>query len=266
MSNPNPTRLHPRQPLFWLPSELVLMVTDLLPISDSICLALTCHHMHGEIDKEPWNILHATKQDDPEQGTLYYATGLESARWDVLTNLEGKLPGLELCHFCRILHPRVSDGSETLLRPVDTDSPGLECNAKDFAVGRWSVWGLGFMDVHAVMSHHLLKGRCGLPLSHLRFSTDWAFADVYKKIYCARRAPFKEFLSYFKLDTDAIIDDNQLIVHRTQRLWVPVHEQGTDVLLRYGIGDIANDLRICSHFTVKSPDMIRRFVIPCKYY
>ncbi|RYP49843.1 hypothetical protein DL768_004535 [Monosporascus sp. mg162] len=96
----------------------------------------------------------------------------------------------------------------------------------------------------------------------MHFSTEWTFACYYKRMYRARAAPFKEFLSYVKFDTEAIIENNQLIVHRSQRLWVPIHQQGSDVLLRYGIGNVANDLRICSHYSINDPEMVSRFISP----
>lgn len=261
-SNSQPTQRDP--PILRLPPELVLMLSDFLPAHDSICLALTCRDMYGKVDDKHWRNIQPLMIDDKKCGKQYKVASADhdQTRWSVLTKLQPQLPGLELCHFCRIFHPRPSPDSGSLLRSASIESSGLECDAKEFTMGRWSSWGFAFGDLAAVMSHHFNDGSCGLPLSSLYYTTDWEYGHFYRRLYNACRKPGEGFLNYIKFDADAVIDGEHLLLHRTQRVWIPFHDQGTDVLIRYGFGEIANDVRICAHFGITSPKMILKFVSP----
>ncbi len=187
------SRLGP--PLLWLPPELILMITKLLSVGNSICFGTTCHHMYAKVDMKPWDLIGSIKVEDTLLGRRYcdaisdpdlsrgrWNNGrLVSESWDVLMNLERQLSGLELCHFCQIFHPRIPVASGSLLHPISIHCRGFESDANIFFMGRWSNWGFGFTNIYAVMSRQRLGPSFGLPLSHLHSSADWTFAGFYKR-------------------------------------------------------------------------------------
>ena len=241
------------------------MVSDLLSVKETIYLALTCNNLRHKVNRDRWKSIKATKTDDNVRGKQYRVLGRaskERRRWSVLNTLESESLNFELCHYCRILHPSPQPDPKPTLRPNSTQQGCLECDAKDFFIGRWSVWGLAFGDLAAVMSRHRNKQPFEPQLDSLRYSTEWTFADFYGMPYNYPTSGPNQFLSYVKLDTDAAIHNKHLLCHRTQRIWVPIHKQGTDVLFRYSVGSIANDLRICAHFNINSTNMVLRFIKP----
>lgn len=249
-----------------LPAELVWHIQQFLPLYDAVNLGLSNRHLHDFTDPNTWRDVRCRRVEDETKGVSYSAGANDQDRWDFLKRLEPQLPSHELCHYCRIFHPRAPGLQSSPWRPVTnpfSSTVGRECDAKEVHFRRWGVgWGFGFRDLYAVMTRHRLTSDHGLPLSDLCVSTDWTYARAYRNLYNASRAPFQRFISYTKLDTEAVIHDDNLLVHRTQRIWVPIHLQGTDVLLRYGAGDIAGDFKICSHHGPQSGDMIYNFTIP----
>ncbi|ORY67647.1 uncharacterized protein BCR38DRAFT_161853 [Pseudomassariella vexata] len=246
-----------------LPQELIDMISDHLPLYDIIRLGVTCRHFYNKKDVKFWYQVRCTKIVNELKGSRYIPVIEAEERWKFLKNLELDLPNLELCHFCEIFHPRGSPQQQSLERVPHRGSTGAECNAKEVQFRRWSIdWGFGFRDIYAI-TNRLVHGEAhGQPLSDLCFSTNWAFAECYRKLYNATKSPFKRFLSYIKLDAEALIVDQQVLVHRIQRLWIPNHVQGSEVLLRYGVGDLACDFKICAHHNPQSGEMIHNFVHP----
>lgn len=239
------------------------MIQDFLPLYDSIRLGLCSRLLKAHTDPRLWDQVRCTV--DKAKGLKYVGKVQDDERWAFLREIEPQVPHLELCHYCRIFHPRTTEyQSLCRIKPVDIN-PDLECDAKEAQFVRWgSHWGFGFRDVYAVMSRHMLSPQHGISLSHLFTSTDWTFGKAYRNLHNASRSPFKRFVSYTKLDTEAVIRDSHLLVHRIQRLWVPGHLQGTEVLVRYGAGDIAGDFKICMHHGPQSGEMINNFTIPLR--
>lgn len=245
-----------------LPPEVLGMIQDFLPLYGSIRLGLCSRLLKGYTDPRLWEQVRCNIQDK-SRGVKYVGKVYDDDRWTFLKEIEPKVPELELCHYCRIFHPR---GNQSLhrVKPIDIN-PDLECDAKEVQFIRWeSNWGFGFRDVYAVMARHTLTPSHGIDLTNLFVSTKWTFGKAYKNLHNASRSPFKRFTSYTKLDTEAVIRNDRLLVHRIQRLWVPRHLQGTDVLVRYGAGDIAGDFKICMHHGPQSGEMINNFTIPLR--
>ncbi|KAI1873946.1 uncharacterized protein JN550_003215 [Neoarthrinium moseri] len=247
-----------------LPNELLWKIqNDFLPLYDAVRLGICNHHLRQNTDVNVW-----TKARAAETGGAiksYIAQTCDDERWEFLKELEPKLPSHELCHYCRIFHPRVDAPSLSLWRVFPDTASDSDCDSKEVQFQRWGIhWGFGFRDVYAVMSRHSFTADHGVPLAELCVSTDWTFSHAYRNLHNASRSPFKRFVSYTKLDAEAVINNGHLLVHRIQRLWVPIHIQGTDVLIRYGAGDSAGDFKICAHHGPQSGEMIWNFILPLR--
>ncbi|KAH8662103.1 hypothetical protein BX600DRAFT_550934 [Xylariales sp. PMI_506] len=249
-------------PVYGLPNELLWQIMQYLPLYEAVKLAISSRRLYERADPKVWAQVRCTQIDDVK-GRV--AASNDEERWTFLNNMEMGLPTHELCHYCRVLHPCGTSQQQSLWRPPSKHQSEIECDAKEVQFRRWGVdWGFGFRDVYAIVSHRRLGDRHGRPLSDFCISTDWTFAQAYKNVYNASRSPFKRFLSYTKLDTEASFQGDVIVVHRVQRLWVPIHLQGTDVLVRYGVGNIAGDFKICSHHNPQSGEMIYNFVLPLR--
>ncbi|KAK8099289.1 uncharacterized protein PG998_012530 [Apiospora kogelbergensis] len=249
-----------------LPPEVVLAICEHLSLYECVRLGLTCKYMHYsvEIDRV-WQRVRCHRHEQAGKGTVYRADVDDEDRWSFLEELEVVLMDHELCYYCRIFHRRALPKTQSLWRASPgKKGTGTECDAKEVMFPRWGVgdWGVGFRDVHAIMRNHRLGSGFGVPLSEFFISTDWLYADAYTGLHNASRSPFKCFNSYTKLDHEATIINECLLVHRVQRLWVPLHLSGSDVLVRYGLGSIARDFKICSHYNPCTEEMITNFVGP----
>lgn len=260
----------PRKTIEDLPPELIGMIQKELALYDAIKLGLASRKLSVSTDPKLWDQVRCTIQNDKVKGVKYVAKGddlvHDEERWTFLKGHEPQVPHLELCHYCRIFHPRAALEHQSLWRPAPT---GVEwasaCDIKEVQFRRLGIeWGFGFRDIYAVMTNHALSRQHGISLADLCISTDWTFVKAYKNLHNASRSPFKRFVSYTKLDTEAVIRSDHLLVHRIQRLWVPIHLQGTDVLVRYGAGDLAGDFKICMHHGPQSNEMINNFTIPLR--
>ncbi|KAK9773366.1 hypothetical protein AB5N19_02450 [Seiridium cardinale] len=249
-----------------LPPELVGMVQDFLPLYESIRLGLCSRRLKEHTDPRLWEQVRCNIEHHKTKGVRYVGRVDDDERWNFLKEIEPQIPHLELCHYCRIFHPRLPPGNQSLWRSAASDiNQEAECDVKEVQFRRWGMkWGFGFRDVYAVMARQTLSPEHGVPLSDLCISTAWTFASAYRNLHNASRSPFKRFVSYTKVDTEAVFRDKHLLVHRIQRLWVPIHLQGTDVLVRYGAGDIAGDFKICMHHGPQSGEMINNFTIPLR--
>ncbi|KAI0130186.1 hypothetical protein BJ170DRAFT_593704 [Xylariales sp. AK1849] len=235
-----------------------------LPIYDAVRLGICNQQLKQNTDPMVWTQARCQKTDDDIKGTSYVSIHNEE-RWNFLLELEPKLPGHELCHYCRIFHPRIP---LPLSRP-SPQPPTSGCDVKEVQFRRWGIdWGFAFRDCYAATSRDAFRGNPtnphGIALSEFCISTDWAFTAAYRNLYNASRSPFKRFVSYTKLDSEAKIHNQHLIVHRIQRLWIPICLQGTDVLIRYGAGDIAGDYMICSHHSLQTGVMIQNLTLPLR--
>jgi hypothetical protein len=249
-----------------IPNELYWMILKDLPLYDKVRLAITSKTMYLTADPDIWESLLCHQVIEDGKGRIFVPTTHDDDRWSFLREMEKSVADHELCHYCHVFHPCGTPQERSLWRTVADPFNGDECDIKDVTFQRWGIsWGFGFRDVYAVMKRHFLGGHHGMPLQDLCISTDWKFADTYKNLYNAARSPFKSFVSYTKLDTEALIRDDQLIVHRIQRLWVPIHMKGIDVLIRYGAGDIAGDFKICAHHSPRSNDLIYNFLLPLRH-
>ncbi|ETS85003.1 hypothetical protein PFICI_03028 [Pestalotiopsis fici W106-1] len=270
---PLSVEMNPQEPpktILDLPTELIGMIQQELPLYDAIKLGLASRRLHRATDPRLWAKVRCSIQNDKNRGVKYVAKGddlvHDEERWAFLKGLEPQVPHLELCHYCRIFHPRATLQDQSLWRAAPTGVEwALTCDNKEVHFRRLGIeWGFGFRDIYAIMTNHALSRQHGIPLSDLCISTDWTFVKAYKNLHNASRSPFKRFVSYTKLDTEAIIHHGHLQVHRIQRLWVPIHLQGTDVLIRYGAGDLAGDFKICMHHGPQSGEMISNFTIPLR--
>lgn len=251
-----------------LPPEVIGIIQEQLPLYDAIKLGLASRRLRMSTDPRLWEQVRCTIHVDKIKGIKFVAGADDDERWAFLKELEIQVPHLELCHYCRIFHPRSTSVAESVWRDISSDTSinwEADCNAKEVHFRRLGInWGFGFRDVYAVMMNRTISGQHGIPLDDLCISTDWFFAKAYKNLHNASRSPFRRFVSYAKLDTEAIIRKKSLLVHRIQRLWVPIHLQGTDVLIRYGPGDMAGDFKICMHHGPMSGEMINNLTIPLR--
>ncbi|KAK7917100.1 hypothetical protein PG985_010708 [Apiospora marii] len=251
-----------------LPPEMVSAICEHLSLYQCVRLGLCTKWLYSCMQNDRvWERVRCHTHQAPGKGTVYRANTDDADRWDFLEELEVTLRDYELCYYCRIFHRRTLPKTQSLWRPVPgKKGTGTECDAKEVTFPRWGIeeWGFGFRDVHALMRSHRLGPGFGVPLSEFCISTDWTYAEAYKKLHNASRSVFKCFNSYTKIDTEAVIANECLLVHRTQRLWVPLHPSGTDVLVRYGLGGIAGDFKICSHHNPYTNEMITNFIGPVR--
>ncbi|KAH6651880.1 hypothetical protein BKA67DRAFT_537729 [Truncatella angustata] len=259
------TTVTPQVSIQDLPPELLGIVQDFLPLYDAVRLGLCSRRLKERTDPHLWKKVLCNIEHEKSGGIRYVGRNSDGERWTFLKGIEPQVPQLELCHYCRIFHPRLLS-NQSLWRPLTTDiHQECDCDTKEVQFRRWGIdWGFGFRDVYAIMMRQALSLKHGVALSDLCISTDWTFARAYRNLHNASRSPFKRFVSYTKLDTEAVIRDEHLLVHRIQRLWMPIHLQGTDVLVRYGAGDIAGDFKICAHHGPQSGEMINNFTIPLR--
>ncbi|KAK8024100.1 hypothetical protein PG993_012166 [Apiospora rasikravindrae] len=248
---------------------MVSAICEHLSLYQRVRLGLSCKYLYGCMRlNKTWERVLCSTHEEPGKGTVYRASTDDEERWKFLEELEATLPDHELCYYCRIFHRRTQPKTQSLWRPVPgKKGTGTECDAKEVTFPRWGVqdWGFGFRDVHALMRNHRLGPGFGIPLSEFCISTDWSYADAYTKLHNASRAVFKCFNSYTKLDTEAVFNASGcLLAHRIQRLWVPLHLSGSDVLVRYGLGGIAGDFKICSHHNPYTNEMIANFIGPIR--
>ena len=93
-------------PILQLHPELLLTVSDLLPTSSAICLALICRAFyHGTLTKSTWSTIQArqVRVIDDSSGPSYEAVD-STEHLKLLKLLERDNWQYELCHYCLILH------------------------------------------------------------------------------------------------------------------------------------------------------------------
>ncbi|KAK8073794.1 hypothetical protein PG994_004693 [Apiospora phragmitis] len=229
-----------------LPLEMVLAICEHLSLYQRVRLGLSCGFLYNCMRKDKvWERVLCNTDDEPGKGTVYRANTDDEDRWKFLEELEVTLPDHELCYYCRIFHRRTLPKTQTLWRPLPgKKATGTECDAKEVTFPRWA-------------------SKIGVSGS-ATFTPLCETIETYKKLHNASRSVFKCFHSYTKLDTEAVIANGCLLVHRVQRLWVPVHLSGSDVLVRYGLGSIAGDFKICSHHNPYTDEMIANFIGPVR--
>lgn len=257
--------------IYNLPPEIFSIISSFLTPYETVKLSIASMQIYQKkADHHFLSGLRAGLFVNEDGTRCYIAPADNDARWDFLKEIEPTLPDHQLCHYCRIFHSRGSVEQQSLTRQLPKWPPEKACNAKEVQFKSWD-WGFGWADVYAVMSRDRFQGNHGRPLADLDISMDWTFAEKYKNMWNHKRDSYREFTSYTKLDSEARIVNhlasNHLMVHRVQRLWTPIHSQGTAVLLRYGAGEIANDFKICSHHNHNpfTGEMNENFIVPFRH-
>lgn len=234
-----------------LPTELLLRIISFLHNKiDVACLLLASRNIYTRAtEKDFWELFRAPPSPVPGFRTGHLVRLCRDLK-----------PSHIFCNACYMLHPLgphlPAPSPEKFCFTNQLETPGSCPTLRHIGPVWWDKWRLSFIDVYPVMLRHKLGEPHGLPLSSLSFSSDWSHLPLrhdpprLQGQHTCDHAPYH----YVKLDMAASVVENNLIMHTTQRLWIPLKMSSKIFHFPLSVYDGENlnsGFRVCKHQAIR---------------